>query len=175
MCVLHEVLPPAPVAAADQLIETYFPMAPGTIAQLDAGTTMLLTGCGEGGVVHELARRFPRSLFAGVDESDWNIVGARRAAIAAGLANVWFEAGNIATHRFGGIFHLIASLECDDTSTPVLAQLAALHSSLRRQGTLFFQPPAGAVSHRLIEAGFAHVRSVVFASDPERPLYIARR
>ena len=173
MCVLNVPLPPS--ATVDQLVESYFPMAPGTIAQLDAGTTALLTDCGDGATVFELARRFPRSLFAGIDDSDWNIACARREAAAAGLANVWFEAGSVASHRFGGIFHLVASLADATGPTPVLAQLAALHGSLRRHGVLFYQPPAGAVSHRLLEAGFAHVRSVVFSSDPDRPLYIARR
>lgn len=174
MCVLNEVLPPAEMAA-DQLVGQYFPMVPGTLAQLDAGTTFLLTGCGEGGVVLELARRFPRSLFAGIDGSDWNILCARREAHAAGLANVWFEAGDITSHRFGGIFHLIASLDNESPELPLLTRLAALHRSLRRGGTLFLQPPAGTVSHRVLEAGFDTVRRIAFSPDPTRPLYIARR
>lgn len=175
MCVLNEILPPAGIAATDQLVDLYFPMAPGTLAQLDAGTTFLLTNCGEGAVVLELARRFPRSLFAGIDHSDWNIACARREAQAAGLANVWFEAGDITTHRFGGIFHLVASLDDEVPPLPLVTRLAALHRSLRRGGTLFLQPPADTVSHRLLEAGFASVRRVAFSHDPARPLYLARR
>jgi 2-polyprenyl-3-methyl-5-hydroxy-6-metoxy-1,4-benzoquinol methylase len=172
MCVLNETL--APRLTADQLVERYFPAAPGTIAALESGTTFLVTGCGDGEVVHELARRFPRSLFAGIDDSDWNIATARRQALALGLANVWFEAGDITSHGFGGIFHFVASLE-ENTSAPVLARLDGLHDSLRRNGLLFFQPAPGAVSHRLLEAGFDAVRSVTFADDSERPLYLARR
>ncbi|HYC71985.1 MAG TPA: methyltransferase domain-containing protein [Opitutaceae bacterium] len=175
MCVLNDTITLAPPATADALVARYFPTAPGTLAALEAGATFLLTGCGEGHGVHELARRFPRSLFAGIDDSDRNIVLARRQALSCSLANVWFEAGNIATHRFGGIFHFVASLEDDARSLPLLRRLASLHGSLRRDGVLFFQPPPGAVSHRLLEAGFATVRSVTFADDPERPLYLARR
>lgn len=175
MCVLNESLALASPVTADQLVERYFPAAPGTLAALESGTTLLLTGCGDGEVVHELARRFPRSLFAGIDDSDWNIATARRQALALGLANVWFEAGDITSHGFGGIFHVVASLEEDTASLPLLARLNGLHDSLRRNGTLFFQPAAGAVSHRLLEAGFEAVRSVTFSDDAERPLYLARR
>lgn len=174
MCVLNESLTLAP-RTAEQLIEKYFPSAPGTIAALDAGTTFLLAGCGDGEIVHELARRFPRSLFAGIDDSDWNIANARRQALALGLANVWFEAGDITSHGFGGIFHYVVSLEEVSAGIPLLSRLDALHDSLRRHGLLFFQPAAGEVSHRLLEAGFASVRSVTFTDEPERPLYLARR
>lgn len=174
MCVLNETLPIASPASADELIQSYFPSAPGTIAALESGTTLLVTGCGDGEIVHALARRFPRSLFAGIDDSDWNIATARRQALALGLANVWFEAGDITSHGFGGIFHLVVSLE-EASSTSLLDRLAGLHDSLRRNGLLFFQPASGAVSHRLLEAGFASVRSVTFTVDSERPLYLARR
>lgn len=174
MCVLNEALPLASTATADALIERYFPTAPGTLAGLDSGTTLLVTGCGDGEVVRALARRFPRSLFAGIDDSDWNIANARRQALALGLANVWFEAGDINSHGFGGIFHVVVSLE-EESSSSLLGRLDGLHHSLRRNGLLFFQPAPGAVSHRLLEAGFASVRSVTFSDDSERPLYVARR
>lgn len=175
MCVLLESHPPAATITAEQLLHEYLPTEPGTIAQLASGTTFLLTDCGEGHAMLELARRFPRSLFAGIDESEWSIANARQKARAAGLANVWFDVGDAATHRFGSIFHVVTRVAAGSSEQPLLPLLDGLHRSLRRGGTLFYRPAAGAVSRRLLEAAFDRVRSITLADDPARPLFVARR
>jgi trans-aconitate methyltransferase len=172
MCVLQE---PLPAASADFLLDQIFPLSPGVIAQLDAGTTMLVTGCGQGEIVLELARRFPRSLFAGTDAADWNIVAARRAAVAAGLANVWFETGDAFTQRFGRIFHLVVSLDASVPAPSLPLLLEALQENLRGDGLLFVQLGTELDRRDFLHAGFVTAQRFVSPLAPHRPLYVARR
>lgn len=175
MCVLLETVPSPSLHLADALQERLLPAAPHTLALLEAGTTFLLTNCGDGEALHALARRYPRSLFAGIDDSAWAIREAREAARAARLTNVWFEHGDITSQDFAGLFHVIAYLDPEPTGRPLFPVLEALHSSLRRHGTLLWHPAAQHASLRLFEAGFDSVQKVVFGDDPARPLLVARR
>jgi len=175
MCVLQETVPLTSHPATDPLQERLLPAAPHTLALLEAGTTFLLANCGDGAAVQALARRYPRSLFAGIDDSAWSIRQAREAARAARLTNVWFESGDITTQGFDGLFHVVAYLGKEPEERPVLSVIEGLYTSLRRQGTLLWHPAAWNASLRLFEAGFASVQRVTFADDPARPLLVARR
>ncbi|MGQ0633303.1 MAG: class I SAM-dependent methyltransferase [Planctomycetaceae bacterium] len=81
------------VAALDQHI---LPLVPGLIDQLERGIDVLDVGCGSGRAMNHLARRFPRSRFAGYDLSDEAIAAARRDSERHGLSNTRFEVRDLA-------------------------------------------------------------------------------
>ncbi len=156
------------------LLHRLFPLAPGVNALLDRGANLLLVGCGNGEILHDLSDLFPRSLFTGLDSSEWNIACARqRYFYQAGRRNVWFESGDLASRGFGQVFHLVVSL----TSTGPLSADAcdALYRSLLEGGTLFLCHDAGPVTGRLHDAGFTSVRSVVLPNDALPHVIIARK
>ncbi len=49
------------------LVSTILPIMPDAIARLEAGIEVIDVGCGAGGAVLELAQRFPKSRFRGID------------------------------------------------------------------------------------------------------------
>jgi 2-polyprenyl-3-methyl-5-hydroxy-6-metoxy-1,4-benzoquinol methylase len=77
---------------ANLLASDVLPLVPGLGKALAKGGLSLLDiGCGAGGVLIELAQRFPHSRFLGVDLSVDAIEEARRVAAARRLRNVRFE------------------------------------------------------------------------------------
>ncbi|HET7538155.1 MAG TPA: class I SAM-dependent methyltransferase [Candidatus Didemnitutus sp.] len=164
---------PARLPSAQSLLERIFTLAPGVIAQLDTGGNLLMVGCGTGELLRWWGGLFPRSRFAGLDASEWNIACARHYAREAGRANIWFERGSVPDQGFGSHFHVVLHLSPDGALTT--EDFSSLFGSLYPGGTLFLRHDAGPVTGALQDAGFALVRHVVLPDEALPHLYIARR
>lgn len=128
MCVANESIPTGHALTAAQLLDLVFSQARGTIARLDQGANLLFANCGRGAVLAELAQRFPRSRFFGLEASFPDVTAARDHL----LQNLWFEADARLLPRLNGIFDF-AFREPD----PRGARLADMAHLLRHGGLLF--------------------------------------
>lgn len=82
------------------------PLLPDLVDRMRLGASVLELGCGRGRVLMELAARFPRSRFIGVDSSPAAIAEARAEARARELDNVEFSNGDDPTLRYDLILEL---------------------------------------------------------------------
>lgn len=74
------------------LLEHWLPALGGMVGRLAAGAAVADIGCGHGGPTIAMAGAFPASRFSGFDTDDASVARARRAALAAGVADrVSFE------------------------------------------------------------------------------------
>jgi 2-polyprenyl-3-methyl-5-hydroxy-6-metoxy-1,4-benzoquinol methylase len=71
-------------------VDRYLPLAPGLVARLRRGASVLEVGCGDGHVTNLMARAFPRSRFVGVDAEALPLRWARAEARTHRLTNVRF-------------------------------------------------------------------------------------
>jgi ubiquinone/menaquinone biosynthesis C-methylase UbiE len=77
---------------APALVATWLPALSGVAGRLAAGAAVADVGCGHGGATIAMAEAFPASRFTGFDVDDASVARARRAALAAGVADrVSFE------------------------------------------------------------------------------------
>jgi SAM-dependent methyltransferase len=77
---------------APALVADWLPALDGTAARLSAGAAVADVGCGYGGPAIAMAQAFPASTFTGFDVDDASVARARKAALAAGVADrVSFE------------------------------------------------------------------------------------
>jgi len=83
MCVLSVSLPP--VLDDHHLLDQVFVHAPGTTVRLDSGANLLFANSGRGEALVALARRFPRSLFLGLEADTMQMSYARSAQRLAGI------------------------------------------------------------------------------------------
>ncbi|HKR66575.1 MAG TPA: class I SAM-dependent methyltransferase, partial [Thermoanaerobaculia bacterium] len=95
----------------ESYIEALVELIPGMAARLTHGAVVLDAGCGDGAVVNQMARMFPRSVFRGYDISEDAIQRARDAAAEAELANVDFLRGDAATLDETRAYDLVLALE----------------------------------------------------------------
>jgi hypothetical protein len=139
MCVLTESFPPA--LDDNHLLDLVFVHAPGTTARLDSGANLLFANCGRGEALVALARRFPRSLFLGLEADTVEMSAARQALRIAGVQNLWLEAGPAELPRLTGIFDL--ALRLPDPAGTSLSDTVAL---LKPDGLLFdLYPPSSMI------------------------------
>ncbi|OOG23680.1 transcriptional regulator [Thioalkalivibrio denitrificans] len=96
-CFHHVMAEDSGQTVVAQLFGQILPLAPGLVARLERGITVLDAGCGRGEALMALARRYPESRFTGYDLCADAIEDARRAARKAGLHNLRFEARDL-TH-----------------------------------------------------------------------------
>jgi SAM-dependent methyltransferase len=73
------------------LFSHILPLVPEAQERLEEGASLVDLGCGRGRALLQLAERFPRSRFVGIDLSPEAIGFARDRAAERGLANVEFE------------------------------------------------------------------------------------
>jgi len=146
MCVLSE----SPSLALDdsRLLDEVFAQAPGTIAHLDSGANLLFANCGQGEALVALARRFPRSLFLGLEADTMEMSDARSAQRLAGVQNLWLEAGPAELPRLTGIFDLAVRLPGSNGTS--LADTVAL---LKSDGLLFDLHPQTSMIGAYHDAG----------------------
>lgn len=146
MCVLSASLPLA--LDDNHLLDLVFVHAPGTIASLDSGANLLFANSGRGEALVALARRFPRSLFLGLEADNVEMSVARQALRLAGAQNLWLEAGPAELPRLTGIFDL--ALRLPDPAGTSLADTVAL---LKPDGLLFDLHPQTSMIGAYHDAG----------------------
>lgn len=126
------------------------PLVDGLSARLEAGIDVLDLGCGRGHALLTLARRFPRSRFAGMDLSAEALAHGRARAQAAGLANVRFEERDLTTFDREApedAFDLVLTFDAVHDQADPAAMLRGVRRTLRPGGVYLMQDIA-ASSHQ---------------------------
>jgi 2-polyprenyl-3-methyl-5-hydroxy-6-metoxy-1,4-benzoquinol methylase len=94
-----------------KLVDVIVPLVPGLADRLRAGIDVLDVGCGQGHAMNVLAQAFPASRFAGYDVAEEGVAAGRAEAAALGLANVRFEATDIAALAEPSAYDLITAVD----------------------------------------------------------------
>jgi 2-polyprenyl-3-methyl-5-hydroxy-6-metoxy-1,4-benzoquinol methylase len=127
-------------------VERLLELMPGMTSRLVKGATVLDAGCGDGAVLNAMARVFPRSLFRGYDISSIAVERAKEQAMEAGLTNVDFAVGDVATLDEPRAYDLVLALESiHEMGFPRIA-LRRIVAALKRDGVFVMQEIA-ASSH----------------------------
>ena len=96
---------------APALVAKWLPALSGVVDRLSAGAAVADVGCGHGGPTIAMAEAFPASRFAGFDVDDASVARARKAALAAGVADrVSFEVA-AATEVPAGPYNLVTFID----------------------------------------------------------------
>ncbi|HEX6098916.1 MAG TPA: methyltransferase domain-containing protein [Thermoanaerobaculia bacterium] len=140
----------------EDYVEALLELMPGMDLRLAAGACVLDAGCGDGAVLTVLARMFPRSAFRGYDISQDAIDRANERADEAGLANVDFAVGDVASLDEPRSYDLVLALESIHEQAFPRLVLRNIANALKRDG-LFLMQETAASSHlsRNVENPFA--------------------
>ncbi len=138
------------VTALDRQI---LPLVDGLVASLERGIDVLDVGCGTGGVLVHLARRFPKSRFTGIDIADDMIAAARIEARRHGATNVRFDVRDSTTLADEPRHDLITAFESIHEQAAPDATLRAIRRALSEDGVFLMQEPSA--SSR-VEENLAH-------------------
>jgi SAM-dependent methyltransferase len=126
------------------LVSRWLPALEGVQAKLAKGARVADVGCGFGSATILMAEAFPKSRFFGFDSHEPSILGARRAAAEAGVAErVHFQLASSADFP-GWDFDLVTFFDClHDMANPVGAA-RRVRSALAQDGTwMIVEPKAG--------------------------------
>jgi 2-polyprenyl-3-methyl-5-hydroxy-6-metoxy-1,4-benzoquinol methylase len=130
----------------EEYVEALLELMPGIDLRLAAGATVLDAGCGDGAVVMELARMFPRSAFRGYDVSHAVIQRANERLDESGLQNVDFAVGDVASVDEPRSYDLVLALESVHEQAFPRLVLRNIANALKRDGVFLMQEVA-ASSH----------------------------
>ena len=135
----HEVMAEESAQTVVAALENHIlPLVPGLAGRLESGLDVADIGCGSGRAINHLAALFPRSRFTGYDLCEDAIAAARADSARLGLANVRFEARDVATldeERFDLVFTFDA---VHDQAQPATV-LANIRGLLRPGGVYLMQ------------------------------------
>jgi SAM-dependent methyltransferase len=128
---------------APALVGEWLPALDGVVARLSAGAAVADVGCGYGAPSIAMAGAFPASVFSGFDVDDASVARARKAALAAGVAErVSFEVAAAADVP-GGRYDLVTFIDSlHDLGDPVGA-LRRTRQVLADDGVVLLAEHAG--------------------------------
>ena len=130
----------------EDYVRAMLELVPGLEHRLSVGATVLDAGCGDGAVLTVMGRMFPRSAFRGYDISHRSIDDANERLDEAGLRNVEFAVGDVASLDEPRCYDFVLALESiHEQAFPRLA-LRNIANSLKRDGVFLMQEVA-ASSH----------------------------
>lgn len=130
----------------EEYVQAMLDLVPGAEQRLLTGGCVLDAGCGDGAVLTVMARMFPRSAFRGYDISQRAIDEANERVEEAGLHNLEFAVGDVASLDEPRCYDLVLALESmHEQAFPRLA-LRNIATSLKRDGAFLMQELA-ASSH----------------------------
>jgi SAM-dependent methyltransferase len=121
------------------LFEHILPLVPGMETRLSDGIDVLDAGCGRGSALIAMAKRFPMSRFVGYDLCGDAIRFAIQSAGAAGVANVHFEARDLAGYDERARFDFITSFDAVHDQKDPRGLVHALYAALRSRGVYLMQ------------------------------------
>jgi SAM-dependent methyltransferase len=116
------------------LVPGFIGAVPRLADTLDRGVSVLDVGCGTGHAINILARRFPKSRFAGYDIGQDAIDAARKEASEMGLANARFEVHDVAELPAEPKFDLITAFDAIHDQRDPDAVLRGVRRSLAAGG-----------------------------------------
>ena len=117
-------------------------LVPGLKEKLAAGIRVLDAGCGRGRALVQLAERFPKSEFVGIDLSAAAIVNAREQAAKRGLRNVQFIAADLSDfHQEAALNHydLVFTFDAVHDQARPLNLLKGIRRTLKQDGVYVMQ------------------------------------
>jgi SAM-dependent methyltransferase len=105
------------------------------LGRLERGMRVLDVGCGPGTITADLAARVPDGQVTGIDAAADVLAEARAEAGRRGLANVWFEAGDVYRLAFGdGTFDVVHAHQVLQHLSDPVAALAEMRRVCRPGG-----------------------------------------
>jgi len=125
------------------LLDEIIPGLPGLEPALEAGIDVLDIGCGSGGALNLMAKRFPKSRFTGYDLSAEGIATAKAEASDRGLRNIHFELRDVAELEGEAQFDLITAFDAIHDQAAPAAVLRGIERLLRSDGLFLMQDIAG--------------------------------
>lgn len=128
------------VAALDDHI---LKLIPELRARLEAGIRVADLGCGSGLALLALAARFPRSTFHGYDLCAEPIARAQGLAAERGLANLVFEARDLAARPIEGPFDWITTFDAVHDQADPQGLIRSIRLALAPGGVYLMQDIAG--------------------------------
>ncbi|HYH07044.1 MAG TPA: class I SAM-dependent methyltransferase [Thermoanaerobaculia bacterium] len=126
----------------ESYVDALLELMPDMRARLEAGTTVLDAGCGDGALTLTFARMFPRSAFRGIDSSREAIRSAWERLEESGLCNVEFTTGDVANVDDRRAFGLVLAMESLREQAFPRTALRNLAAALKRDGVLLMQEVA---------------------------------
>lgn len=125
------------------LDEHILPIVPDIVEKLEKGIDVLDVGCGSGRAMLHLAKRFPRSRFAGYDLSPEAIGAANARARELGLANARFEVRDLAAWNEPRSRDLITGFDVIHDQAKPAAVLRNIAAALKPDGLFLMQDISG--------------------------------
>lgn len=117
------------------LLPVVLPALDDVVNKLESGIRVADVGCGAGGAVMLMARRFPRSTFVGYDISQHALNRARQRLSEEALTNVSFVDPRQDPLPDDGSIGLVTTFDCIHDMTRPAEVVAAIHSALAVDGT----------------------------------------
>ncbi|HEY8458762.1 MAG TPA: class I SAM-dependent methyltransferase [Blastocatellia bacterium] len=121
------------------LIDSILPLVPGLTERLREGIEVMDVGCGRGRALILMARTFPKSRFTGYDFSVEAITDAAAEATRQGLANIRFEARDVARIDETARYDLITAFDAIHDQAAPRKVLKAIAGALRPGGVFLMQ------------------------------------
>jgi 2-polyprenyl-3-methyl-5-hydroxy-6-metoxy-1,4-benzoquinol methylase len=121
------------------LVDAILPLVPGLIEDMREGIDVMDVGCGRGRALILMARTFPNSRFTGYDFSEEAIASARAEAARQELANIRFEARDVALIDEPALYDLITAFDAIHDQAAPREVLKAIARALRPGGVFLMQ------------------------------------
>jgi 2-polyprenyl-3-methyl-5-hydroxy-6-metoxy-1,4-benzoquinol methylase len=121
------------------LIDAILPLVPGLVKDMREGIDVMDVGCGRGRALILMAGTFPKSRFTGTDFSEEAIADAGAEAARQGLANIRFEAQDVARLDKPERYDLITAFDAIHDQAAPRKVLKAIARALRPGGVFLMQ------------------------------------
>jgi 2-polyprenyl-3-methyl-5-hydroxy-6-metoxy-1,4-benzoquinol methylase len=121
------------------LTDAILPLVPGLTEDLREGIDVMDVGCGRGRALIRMARTFPKSRFTGYDFSVEAITEAGAEASRQELANIRFEARDVARIDDPARYNLVTAFDSIHDQAAPRKVLKAIASALRPGGVFLMQ------------------------------------
>jgi 2-polyprenyl-3-methyl-5-hydroxy-6-metoxy-1,4-benzoquinol methylase len=121
------------------LIDAILPLVPGLVKDMREGVDVMDVGCGRGRALILMAGTFPKSRFTGYDFSEEAIADAGAEAARLGLANIRFEARDVARLDESERYDLITAFDAIHDQAAPRKVLKAIARALRPGGVFLMQ------------------------------------
>jgi SAM-dependent methyltransferase len=132
------------VAALDEHI---LPLVPGLVEQLEHGIDVVDVGCGRGRALMQLAERFPRSRFTGIDISEQALGAAVAECVERGLRNLAFRVLDAAQWDAQDAYDLVLAFDAIHDQPAPAKVLENIPRAVRADGLFLMQDIAAASCH----------------------------